>query len=147
MSDNLLYDLINLDTGKLIKQRYLDAEDVRFQNERADEYRTRWVPANAGRTLKHYRFYLEYPSKTEKGKASIRAGRLGNHLGTVVAAYEMKPGYLEGFVAVYGNVPNGGVNWGGIGQDYLRDRCIRISQQLARAIHPRLFERLDEDDS
>lgn len=143
---NLLYDLINLDTGKLIKQRYLDADDVRLQNERADEYRTRWVATTKGRTLKHYRFYLEYPTKAEKGKASIRAGRLGNHSGTVVAAYEMKPGYLEGFVAVRSDVPNGSVNWGGIGQAYLEDRCIRISQQLARAIHPRLFERLDDSD-
>lgn len=109
--------------------------------------------------MKGYQFFLEYPSKTEKNKASIRAGRLGNHDGNVVALVipnldnystsemvsmaRMNP---EGFSSVFYHA-NSGVNFGGVSWDYLRERCKRISEKLAREIHPRLFERLDEDDS
>lgn len=141
-----LYNLINPLTGKVIKQRYLSDDEVKFSGApHIAGSAPVWVLAKA-RTFKHYRFYLEYPFAEDKRAASIRAGRLGNHTGCCVAVYEMKPGYLEGFASVRRGVPNGAVNWGGIGQEFLDTYCKRISAQLARAIHPHLFERLEQDD-
>ena len=97
-----------------------------------------------------YRFYLEYPSKTEKRKATRK--NPGDHLGTAVAVILGKY-HIEcrddsdgvvvsdaiGGVMAYPNSPVGSTS---VSQKYLR-QCKRISESMAREIHPNLFAYLD----
>lgn len=107
--------------------------------------------------MKGYVFYLEYPNKAEKRKASVRvAGRLGNHTSNVFARLDPhtldvdREEFLaslrnpEGYGAVYPR-PNSAVCWTGTSWKHLNDNCKRISEKLAREIHPNLFLRMEED--
>ena len=110
--------------------------------------------------MKGYRFYLEYPSKTEKNKATVK--KPGNHTSTVVAVY-LEP-YGRGWTQVghiaYSNgeahwmydcacaifdTPNSSVASSSVQDEYLAENCKRIPERLAREIHPRLFVYLEED--
>lgn len=102
--------------------------------------------------MKGIRFYLEYPNKTEKNKATVKAP--GNHSGNVVAIYtdshyvshpkgQDAQIMVEGFSAVFFH-PNSDVNFGSVSRDWLWERCKRVPESLAREIHPRLFARLDD---
>jgi len=95
--------------------------------------------------MKGYRFYLEYPNKTEKHKGTVK--NPGNHIGTVLAVFN--DAYLshnewtyeaEGGLYDYPNSPvcSTSTTWG-----YLKEFCKRIPEILARKIHPELFKVLD----
>ena len=99
--------------------------------------------------MKGFQFQLEY--KTDKDRKAATRAKLGNHMGTVIAlSTESKP-YTsgrdvmqEGFTAVY-CWADSDVCWGATSRDYLRTRCLRLSEAEARKIHPSLFTRLDLD--
>ena len=99
--------------------------------------------------MKGYRFYLEYPSKTEKNKATVK--RPGNHEGNCIAVPLSNGGGLlyggdwsiETFSAVY-KEPNSDCCGSQASLGYLRERCKRIPERLAREIHPKLFSYLEQ---
>ena len=90
--------------------------------------------------MKGYRFYEEFHNAAKTDSE-----------GTVVAVCSENgvfssggtPCY-EGLGGVY-NWPNSPVASTGVGLDYLRHCCKRISEARARMLHPALFERLDGD--
>ena len=92
--------------------------------------------------MKGIRFYLEYRSTYAK--------RQRQHSGTVFAAFvangvhPMKGGGWEGMSAISDH-PNSDVCGTSASWEYLRKRCRRISESMAREIHPKLFTRLDND--
>jgi hypothetical protein len=94
-------------------------------------------------------FYLEYPNSREKRKATRKA--LGNHSGNVIAILENGT-YISGGQAVKDGIaavydwPNSPPASTGVSLEFLRERCKRISEATARAIHPQLFEWLDRED-
>lgn len=90
------------------------------------------------------RFYLEYGNKTEKEKATKE--RLGNHMGSVIAVlYECE--YLDiACVGAIGSLyfhDNSECCSIAVKRDYLAENCKRISEKLAREIHPNLFKYLE----
>ena len=96
--------------------------------------------------MKGYAFYLEFPDKKARRKAT-RANIEGNS-GTVVAVmlpYSWIPGStcMEAFSAVY-DEKNSPVCFTSCAQEYLDERCLRISEKVAREVHPELFKRLDD---
>ena len=85
------------------------------------------------------RFYLEFTDKSKRKPG-----------GTVVAALVLNGSYwssgticYEAIAAVFdwANSPVAGT---GVACNYLRQKCQRISEAKARAIHPAMFERLDQ---
>jgi hypothetical protein len=84
------------------------------------------------------RFYEEFNDRSKR-KAS----------GTVVAALVLNGTYGSGSkvcceaIAGLFDQPDSPVAGTGVALDYLRQRCRRISEIEARAIHPALFQRLD----
>lgn len=88
-----------------------------------------------GDAMKHVRFYLEHdtPAKRRKGEHN------GNVFAACIADSRGRSGW-EGLGAVY-EYPNSPVAGTSCDAGYLR-QCKRISEKEARAIHPRLFERL-----
>lgn len=104
--------------------------------------------------MKGYRFYLEYDSPVLKRKGTVK--NPGPHTGNVIAIILRDDGYFEwqisfgvastdAFTSVF-STPNSFVALSGVSFDYLQKQCRRIPEKLAREIHPRLFERLDEND-
>lgn len=93
--------------------------------------------------MKDVRFYLEFPTPAAKHKS----GRTHTgHSGNVLAAFEPGPGlyekmHPEGLGALFVE-PNSPVACTGYSREFLR-QCKRVSERTARAIHPKLFERLD----
>ena len=84
------------------------------------------------------RFYLEFKDKSKR-----RSG------GNVVAALVLNGAYwssgklcYEAIAALF-EQPDSPVAGTGVALDYLREKCKRISEAKARAIHPTLFKRLD----
>lgn len=98
--------------------------------------------------MKGVRFYLEYPNEKEKEKATRKD--LGNHSGNVIAVfyennwYETFDGIFYDGLAPLLWKPNSPVCGTSIHEDFLRDKCKRISEKQAREIHPELFVILDE---
>ena len=98
-----------------------------------------------------YRFYLEYPNKQEKAKGRAKLGQLGNHCGTVVCVPlddNDRPLWHVGSMAMdaYAAVclcPNSPVCSTSVGWEYLQDRCKRVSEKIAREVHPAMFEYLE----
>ena len=98
--------------------------------------------------MKGIRFYLEYPSAAEKRKATRQA--LGNHTGTVIAAFEGtemvgRNGPQVDALAAIQDHPNAQVAGSAVSMEFIREKCKRISEGQAREIHPALFARLDQD--
>ena len=105
--------------------------------------------------MKGVRFYLEYPDKTEKNKATRK--NLGdNHMGNVIAVlYENtyptvrwengKKLSTWNYDAIAGlfRKQNSPVATTGVNPTYLWECCMRISEEKAREIHPELFKILD----
>ena len=88
-------------------------------------------------TIQGIRFYEEF-----KDNAKRKPG------GTVVAALVLNGTYWssghvcwEALAGLF-DQPNSPVAGTGVALDYLRQKCRRISQIKARAIHPALFQRL-----
>lgn len=99
--------------------------------------------------MKGYTFYLEYPSQTEKRKATRK--NLGNHEGNVIATFgksyfggNPKP-MIECVSAVF-EWPNSAVCSGSASISYIREHCKRVSEAQAREIHPELFDYLAADN-
>lgn len=89
--------------------------------------------------MKGVRFYAEYEnvSKTQP-------------TGNVIAVFVDEDIYWssgkachEAIGGIYAR-PNSPVATTGASLDYLSQKCKRVSEQKAREIHPRLFERLEE---
>ena len=84
------------------------------------------------------RFYLEFKDKSKRQPG-----------GNVVAALVLNGAYwssgklcYEALAALF-EEPNAPVAGTGVALVYLRERCKRVSEVRARAIHPALFTRLD----
>jgi len=95
--------------------------------------------------MKGYKFFLEYPNAKAK-RAATRAA-LGNHAGNVIATFgdpypTANGAQIEALSAVFSG-DNSPVAVGAVALEYLSERCKRISEGQARAIHPELFNRLD----
>ncbi len=105
--------------------------------------------------MKGYRFYLEYPNKTEKNKGTVK--KPGNHTGNVLALIldetnsplwwigQGKQILFDCISAVH-FYPNSPVCGGFCNNGYLQNNCKRIPERLAREVHPQLFECLDEPE-
>lgn len=92
--------------------------------------------------MERLRFYLEYPS--QHARVTSKRTDLGDHSDTVVAvvlgtAKTVKTGIRWDCYAMGKN----GVEKTHIMESYLRTRCARISQSMAREVHPQLFAYLD----
>lgn len=109
--------------------------------------------------MKNWHFYLEYPSATEKHKGTVKEP--GNHSGTVLAVWAAYngPGTTDqGLSISQGKVmyetclcsvfehADSVVTYSSASLDYIRERCKRIPEELARQIHPTLFRVLDADE-
>lgn len=102
--------------------------------------------------MKGYRFYVEYSDKTEKNKTRLE----GNHNGNVVAimldendrpiSHVRESGIVYECIAAVHHHENSGVAGTFIGREYKQSKLKRVSEEKAREIHPRLFERLDETE-
>ncbi len=94
--------------------------------------------------MKGIRFYLEYPNKTEKNKATVK--NLGNHSGNCIAVFLGKehtcPDYSQECLSAVFFTPNSDTNLGSVSHEYLRERCKRIPANLVKNIHPKLWSRL-----
>lgn len=92
------------------------------------------------------RFYLEFP--TDRLKAISGRDNKG-HAGNVFAAFvcngRTHDGGYEGLGALF-DWPNSEVAGTGSSDVWLRYRTKRIPEKLARAIHPKLFMRLDANN-
>jgi len=84
-------------------------------------------------------FYQEFSDKARRTSA-----------GTIVAALVCNGLYWSSGIICYEAIAavfdwhNSPVAGTGVTLDYLRQKCKRISEAKARAIHPALFERLDQ---
>lgn len=107
--------------------------------------------------MKGFNFYLDYPSKKDKKQGTRK--NPGNHLGNVIAVttrfergrwtnfpdwwpYGRRP--IASAIAAILHKPNSPVCGTSVSMDYLDERCKRISEKMAREIHPALFTYLDE---
>lgn len=84
------------------------------------------------------RFYLEFRDKSKRKPAGNVVAALvlnGAYWSSGKFCYEAVAGLFEG--------PDSPVAGTGVALDYLRQRCKRISEAKARAVHPVLFQRLD----
>jgi hypothetical protein len=109
--------------------------------------------------VKGVRFYLDYSTKQRKRK--------GQHAGNVIAAHveasgrswshvgylehtvldgEMRSQFIVECITALHDEPNSSVCSSSVAQSYLADSCKMISEDKARDIHPKLFERLDMED-
>ena len=102
--------------------------------------------------MKGIRFFLEYPSLKDKKKATVKEP--GNHEGNVLALI-LDTGRVEqkadktlnivhdaiGALLFKSNSP---VCSTGVCNEYLKERCKRIPESLAREIHTELFDYLDD---
>ena len=94
--------------------------------------------------MKNIRFFLEYPNKTEKNKATVK--NPGNHSGNVIAVLLGKehlcPDYTQECLSAVFEHPNSDTNLGSVSYEYLNERCKRIPERMAKEIHPMLYNRL-----
>lgn len=95
--------------------------------------------------MKDVCFYLEFPSKQARKKSGKEnTGHAGNVFAGFIGNPRTQSGGVEGLGAVH-DFPDSPVASTQAGPGFLR-QCKRIPEALAREIHPRLFERLDEKD-
>jgi len=91
--------------------------------------------------MKGLRFYLEYPNKTEKTKATVK--NPGNHSGNCIAVFI---GQWQGNTmnidagAALMDTPNSPVCSTSVSYEYLQERCKRIPAGMVNAIHPELWK-------
>lgn len=97
--------------------------------------------------MKGYRFYEEIENKgkkDEKSNGNVIALFLDENNDPTSYPYGPKQVW-SGLGAVYFH-ENSPVSVTGISPDYLREDCKRVSEEKAREIHPRLFERLVKEE-
>lgn len=88
--------------------------------------------------MRDVRFYLEFPNRSAKK----RSGKLNlHHSGNVFARFSRR---MDGLGSVYSR-PNSQVASTTCSSEFLL-QCKRISETIARKIHPALFVRLDSTD-
>lgn len=94
--------------------------------------------------MKGIRFYLEYPSKTEKHKATVK--NPGNHTGNCIAMFlgneYRNHDYSQTCLSAVFFHPNSDTNVGSVSWQYLNDRCKRVPERVCKEIHPMLYNRL-----
>lgn len=97
--------------------------------------------------MKGYRFFLEYPSKTEKNKATVK--NLGNHSGNCIAMIldeNNRPLYNGAYnadcLSAIFSYPNSATNLCSVSDEYLKERCKRIPAHMVKDIHPMLWNRI-----
>ena len=98
--------------------------------------------------MKGLKFYLEYPNNKNKREGTRK--KLGNHSGNVIAVIDNTyhvggTGKInaDAIGAVFFH-SNSAVVSTGVSDEYLREKCKRISEEQARKIHPKLFNYLDD---
>jgi hypothetical protein len=104
-----------------------------------------------------YRFYLEYENNSKKRKGTRK--NPGEHLGTVIAVIvdshflsgshcsgSQPPEWVYDVVSSVYTEPNSPCCGSLASLAYIQDNCKRISEKLAREIHPELFVYLDIAD-
>lgn len=95
--------------------------------------------------MKNYHFFLEYSSKSAK-RATTRKN-LGNHTGNIIAV-DSGDSFLSGgqvmreCVSALTLYPDSVVCGSSVSVDYIRENCKRVSEKVAREIHPNLFSTL-----
>lgn len=92
--------------------------------------------------MRGYRFYAEYDSAKDK-----RANKHSGNVCAVLLDKERRPLYTGSgkveLIAAVTHAPDSDVCTTSASPEYLREKCKRISEERARAIHPRLFNYLD----
>lgn len=93
-------------------------------------------------------FYLEYPTKADKRKATRK--NPGNHSGTVCAVHSGqwvwgRGSYIKDAFCAAFDRPNSPVCTSTVTPEYLQEYCKKISEKQAREIHPELFKWLDDE--
>jgi hypothetical protein len=90
-----------------------------------------------------FRFYLEYPNKTEKNKATVK--NLGKHSGNVIAVFvgQWIPNStcIEAVTSLY-EYADSPVCCSSVSMEYLREKCKRIPERMVKLIHPKLHNYL-----
>lgn len=87
--------------------------------------------------MKHFTFYHEFKNKRRGQSAGICVGAFGPRSsdgGEIVR---------DAVVGMFEQT-NSQVCLSAVSQDYLRSKCKRVSEEVARKIHPRLFVWLDD---
>jgi hypothetical protein len=96
--------------------------------------------------MKDIRFYQEFENKSKTrptgNVVAIEVGNTGNGFTSYGAYIRNGQVLFEALSAIF-DYADSAVAYGAVAQDYLRERCKKISEAKARAIHPALFERLD----
>jgi hypothetical protein len=100
--------------------------------------------------MKNVRFFVEYPDVRAKRKSGKGTGT--NHSGNVLATFpdntfrSIDSGWcIEAVGAVY-NHPNSAVASTSVAIEYIRNQCKRISESVARRIHPNLMDYMDAEN-
>lgn len=102
--------------------------------------------------MKGFAFYIEYPEGVNPNKFTRK--NLGTHSGTVIAVStdrkdlraEQTGGKFKWITDGFGafqDYPNCPVCYTSVALSYVRERTKRISEAMAREIHPSLFSYLD----
>ena len=87
------------------------------------------------------RFYLEFTDRAKRKPGGTVVAVLvlnGTYESNGKICYEAIAGLFD-----HSNAPVAGT---GVALDYLREKCKRIREAKARAIHPALFARLDQHE-
>lgn len=93
--------------------------------------------------MKGFRFYAEWPEGVSKRRKDGATNVVA--LSLPAESYWSGTGYMmEAVVAVYG-WPDSAVCGGSVQHEYLRKRCKRVSESVARQIHPSLFAYLESE--
>lgn len=91
--------------------------------------------------MKNVRFYVEC--------GSPQAKKQNKNIGNVVAVFPKKGRFQRGgelcvqAIHALHDYADSPAESGSLALDYLRKRCKRVSEDIARVIHPRLFEALN----
>lgn len=101
--------------------------------------------------MKTIKFYLEYPSIKDKINATRKS--LGKHSGNCIAVIDNTKQLvnmhgetyciLDAICSVFYK-DNSDVCYSTVNENYIWERCKRISEKSAKEIHPRLFEYLNQ---
>ena len=98
--------------------------------------------------MKGYKFYLEYPTRKDKASGTRKAP--GNHSGNVLTVIDdtVRVDNHKILYDALGAVlfmKNSPAAFTSVCYEYLNEHCKRISENLAREIHPELFKVLDSE--
>lgn len=90
--------------------------------------------------MKGLRFFIEYPNKIEKRKATVK--NLGKHSGNCIAVfigqYIPQSTCIEAVASLY-EYPDSPVITTSVDINYLCEKCKRVPERIVKEIHPNLF--------